>query len=492
MSGLGIVLEVSERVQDLRNAPVDPSSHAMTGTQASSSQMPYALDESLLPPLPESDDNRIVLPKRPNLRIMSSGSSAAAPMRTPSSSSSVFPGNMTNTPFSDISDSEDAFIIPQSCEMDSRSLNIDALPVAFPSLESHAPSSSSLQNIPSLGAASAQPPSTSPLRRLKSLKNGIRKLSLSRMGSSTSVAASQTQEVSGAINRPLHSPNNSESFQNDNSSSSSGGESVKSTFSTYQSSSAHALNGHSNAISTTSSTPQASSHTHTSSMGSNNSIPKMRRRTISVSNSFTSATPPLPSPIVTLSENLASTKQNMASIEQNFFENWITNPGNNPADYPSQISSFSQKNVANDDDTFSGSMADAADKLAILNTPDDLVEYSIYLSEHKKSVELAYDVSKNRLVSSGWCSGHDIENLNLQRDSSLSQIDSKLLQIEAKLNTDFNISFLNNKNMQQIGARQKCDTKETLSPSLKDLESKCLYFSAEHGNVFQEEGLYGI
>ncbi|KAM9887038.1 hypothetical protein OXX69_013469, partial [Metschnikowia pulcherrima] len=167
------------------------------------------------------------------------------------------------------------------------------------------------------------------------------------------------------------------------------------------------------------------------------------------------------------------TKKNLDSIEQNFFENWTT-----PA--PDSMSQASASQVTTDDADI-----DQSDKLAILNTPDDLVEYSNYLSQHKKSVELAYDVSRNRLINSGWCSGHDIENLNLQRDSSLSQIDSKLLQIEEKLNSEFNISYLNNKHMQQMSPRQKCAARVALSPSLKDLENKCLYFSAEHGNMCQ-------
>ncbi|OBA20880.1 hypothetical protein METBIDRAFT_20078, partial [Metschnikowia bicuspidata var. bicuspidata NRRL YB-4993] len=174
------------------------------------------------------------------------------------------------------------------------------------------------------------------------------------------------------------------------------------------------------------------------------------------------ATTPLPLPVVTLSVDLSSTKKNMASVEQSFFDNW----GAGGADTASQAL------VATPHDAD----PDVPDKLAILSTPEDLMEYLVYLSLHKKSVELAYEVSKNRLVSSGWCSGHDIENLNLQRDSSLSQIDSKLLQIEARLNSEFNMSFLNSKHMQQVSPTQKCAPRAVMSPSLKDLENKCLYF----------------
>lgn len=126
---------------------------------------------------------------------------------------------------------------------------------------------------------------------------------------------------------------------------------------------------------------------------------------------------------------------------------------------------------------------DMGDALTKLNTPEDLIDYLIYLSEHKKSVEEAFTVAKDRLLSSGWCSKHDIENLNLQRDVSLSQIDTKILKIEAKLNSDFNVSMLNNINVlsstKSNNGRKSEDAREPLSPSLKVLEKKYLLFSLE-------------
>ncbi|KAM9886918.1 hypothetical protein OXX79_013934, partial [Metschnikowia pulcherrima] len=188
-----------------------------------------------------------------------------------------------------------------------------------------------------------------------------------------------------AQGRPQYSPTSTESCPNDTSSSSSGCDSVKSTFSSSAvPSSAYTSHGHSHAFSSTASTPQGPTHTHTSSSGSAGSATKSRRRTISLSNSASTPTPSLPSPIVTLSEDLSSTKKNLDSIEQNFFENWTI-----PA--PDSMSQASASQVTTDD-----ADVDQSDKLAILNTPDDLVEYSNYLSQHKKSVELAYDVSRNR------------------------------------------------------------------------------------------------
>ncbi|KAM9927893.1 hypothetical protein OXX80_010182 [Metschnikowia pulcherrima] len=466
MSGLGIVLEESGRSPDLRNGDAEVSTPSMA-EQAEVSETKYSADETLLPPLPETEDGELIQPPRPGLGVLSSASSVGHVL-SPSASSTGLLQSTNTTPHSE-QGGENIFVVPESYALDSSALSIDTPPIAFPSVESQS-SSLSLQNAPSLGPAPVQASNTSPLRRLKSLKNGIRKLSFSRMGSFTSMPSPQDS----AQGRPQYSPTSTESCPNDTSSSSSGCDSVKSTFSSSAvPSSAYTSHGHSHAFSSTASTPQGPTHTHTSSSGSAGSATKSRRRTISLSNSASTPTPSLPSPIVTLSEDLSSTKKNLDSIEQNFFENWTT-----PA--PDSMSQASASQVTTDDADI-----DQSDKLAILNTPDDLVEYSNYLSQHKKSVELAYDVSRNRLINSGWCSGHDIENLNLQRDSSLSQIDSKLLQIEEKLNSEFNISYLNNKHMQQMSPRQKCAARVALSPSLKDLENKCLYFSAEHGNMCQ-------
>lgn len=140
----------------------------------------------------------------------------------------------------------------------------------------------------------------------------------------------------------------------------------------------------------------------------------------------------------------------MVDIEQNFFEN---------------IGSGSASETNN---------------LNNLTTSGELIEYSLYLNEHKKSVVSAYDATRERLINSGWCSNHDLENLSLQKDSSLSQIDTKLLQIEEKLNLEFQLLMLNNPTLQIDQAKHLVAPsvrEASLSPSLKVLESQCYAFS---------------
>lgn len=172
--------------------------------------------------------------------------------------------------------------------------------------------------------------------------------------------------------------------------------------------------------------------------------------------------------MITLSDNLPTSSENLNGVDQSFFCNVSRSP-------------LSLHLVNNEGSQRSSD--EPVDALTKLNSPEDLIDYLIYLSEHKKLVEDAFTVANSQLTNSGWCSKHDLENLNLQRDVSLSQIDTKLLQIEEKLNSDFNVSMLNNITVQTATksefGRKSIESRVPLSPSLRVLEKKFHLFSLE-------------
>lgn len=133
---------------------------------------------------------------------------------------------------------------------------------------------------------------------------------------------------------------------------------------------------------------------------------KNRSRTNSY---LTPTTPPINSPIITISENLQQLKKNLSDLEQCFFE------------------SIEDDNV------------NSINELLI---PQDLFNYSNYLKQSKKNTIEIFELTKKRLMESGWCSQHDLNNLQLQQDQSICLLDTKLLQIEEKLN-QFDLSLLN-------------------------------------------------
>lgn len=109
-----------------------------------------------------------------------------------------------------------------------------------------------------------------------------------------------------------------------------------------------------------------------------------------------------------------------------------------------------------------------------LTTLDELLDYSSFLHQQRDTVVHAFEVAHKRLQESGWCSTHDLQNLQLQQDTSLCQIDTKLLQVEEKLNADFDTSIFNNKPQQEKKEKEK---ELPRSPSLKVLESRCFSFA---------------
>lgn len=447
MSGLGIVLEEAESPVPLRAILAAPT------PQSPRIAPPNFTDsEALLPPLPDdaaatvartSTASPLVAPSR--LHFQMTGSPVASNMEfadesLPSQLIS-YDNDLVRTQQSHKVLS-DLFSDHLMYELDSLALN-ESTPMSFPpaDLTSSGNNTVHLHQPPSLTSGSAGlTTNTSPLKRLKSLKNGIRKLSLLKMSSLLSVSSPVVAETPVAPPRPTLTPTYTDPSQDVSLLSSTGDSLRSSTFSS--------LAGVGQLAPASGSTPQAPAHIHTASLGL---LAKARRRTLSGSHcTLAATTPPLPLPIITLSENLNTTKETMVDIEQNFFENIGT----------------------------VGGAASDKDNLDKLTTSDELIEYSLYLNEHKKLVVGAYDATRERLISSGWCSNHDLENLSLQRDSSLSQIDTKLLQIEEKLNLEYQLLMLNNPTLAMPRGKHASNLREaSLSPSLKVLESRCFAFT---------------
>lgn len=357
-------------------------------------------------------------------------------------------------------------------ELDSPSLNLDAMHL-FPSLSSpnqlHSPTSAHANSFsPSLSATTTNTTlrsnsvnsssfpnltnllnttnaNSSPLRRLKSLKNGIRKLSL---GSATSTPTSVSTVPSGTTSlnsgslpagssRPSLNP-----IQTD----------LKEV-NRHSHNSSRSLNSSGGSL--TSVTGQTTFNTTTF---STTTFSKPRRNTL-----LTPLTPPLSSPIVTLSENFSSSKKAMFDIEQTYFE---------CMNMKAMISPTSEKT------TFS---SDRVSSITEITSSAELINYSAYLTNQKKSVADAFETTTEHLTQSGWCSSHDLNNLQLQQDTQMSQIDTKLLQIEEKLNSDYGISLLNTMTPQSTNTSRRRGLSEDksihASPSLKVLESRCYSYS---------------
>lgn len=443
MSGLGIVLEEVEPPVSLRALLVSPL--PQMAPQPHSSAPSFAESESLLPPLP--DDAAATVPR----------TATTSPLGVPSRLHFQLTGSPVASNIEFVDDSQLSqltshvtdVLLPQEprsvlselfsdhllYELDSLALN-QSTNISFPPVEqlSLASNSVNLHQPPSLTSGSSGL-NTSPLRRLKSLKKGIRKLSLLKIASLLSSSTPVVSETAVAP-RPVLSPMHTNLSQ-DASLLSSAGDSLRSSM--------FSVLAAAGVPTTAGSTPQGPGHP----LATHGVLAKVRRRTLSGSHSsLTGTTPPLPLPIITLSENLTSTKETMVDVEQNFFEN-----------------------------IGSGATSDS-DNLGKLTTSEELMEYSAYLNEHKKTVVRAYDATHERLNSSGWVSNHDLENLSLQRDSSLSQIDTKLLQIEAKLNLEFQLLMLSNRTLPVPRGKTLSNSmrEASLSPSLKVLESRCFAF----------------
>lgn len=120
----------------------------------------------------------------------------------------------------------------------------------------------------------------------------------------------------------------------------------------------------------------------------------------------TPLTPPLTLPVITLLDNLLSLKLNVLLIEQLY---------------------FTQRR---------------ARLVADLTTVEELMEYTAYLLGQRRQITDAYDATHQRLSLLGWCTLNDLDNLQIQHELSLCQIDTKLIQIEERLNREFGVSYI--------------------------------------------------
>lgn len=372
-------------------------------------------------------------------------------------------------------------------EINSQNLNLNSDFHLFPSVSSTTTASHQSPNVtdislPTQSTAVPPPTNTSPLRRLKSLKNGIRKLSFSTSNSSSNVASPSTSS-STSLNkvRPTLNP-----IQ---------------TYSKFQDPATATINHHRHTSSRSSTTSTSSASSGTSSFVTNTGstsifinqipsiVPSKTRKSRAISNGaamLTPLTPPLSSPIITLSENLS--KKTISSIEQNYFD--------------TLNSKFSRAMVLDDSldlanpfaASISGESSSSASSpipmptprtrvssISELNNANELLNYSAFLKQQKKSFVDAFELTRQHLIESGWCSDHDLNNLQLQQDSQSSQIDTKFLQIEEKLNKDYKMSLFNPipiKKNRDVGRTLSMDFHDSpISPSLKVLESRCFSFA---------------
>ncbi|KAI5951274.1 hypothetical protein KGF54_004348 [Candida jiufengensis] len=329
---------------------------------------------------------------------------------------------------------------------------------------------------------------TSPLKKLKSLKNGIRKLSLgsnSNNSSNSNISTPITPKFSNLSSTLSSTTTNTASlrpnltplqFENDNKSSTT-------------------------TIATPTPIPQPNTinhqhHSSSSSASTSSSLKSILRakrvRASSQGNNlnggliFTPITPPpMTSPIITISENLQSTKTTMNNIEQNYFDSLAAAIATTATTTTTTTTESTSPNK-------SYTYQPPPTQIEEMTNISDLINYSEFLVNQRSAMDKVFGKTKEKLKNSGWCSTTDLHNLQLQQDSSVCQIDSLLLKIEEKLNRDFNYSFLN-KNSRFIGGFDNeqnrddndnddnddllDDLKDCISPSLKVLESRCFSFT---------------
>lgn len=131
---------------------------------------------------------------------------------------------------------------------------------------------------------------------------------------------------------------------------------------------------------------------------------------------MTPTTPPYLSPIITLTDNGAVSKEALQKIEQNYFATFMK----------SQQSGASTTTGKEEDIEVGGELVDIHDQSTLMN-------YYNYLVNERTVVTETYNLTKSRLVKSGWCSSDDLNNLSTQKNNQLSQIDLKLKEINRKL-----------------------------------------------------------
>lgn len=373
MQGLGIVIEENEP-----EVGVVPPLGSRIGTQTPRTENTVdSENEVLLPPLPAEHDgfaSSLIIDHRASLN--SSVSRVSSELEDVDGRDWQFVDFVQNPTY----------------ELSSPSLKIDPL---FSNL--------ALQEPAGTENGGQSPLSHSPLKRLKNLKRGIRKLSLSKSNAVAAAVTSTGPKTGLNINTNV---DHTDGFVSDSTA---------------------------------------------------DSLQSADRARPVVAN-ISPLTTPSSSPIVSLSENLSTSTKNISELEQGFFA------------------------------SVSGS--DKITSLEDMHKVDDLVKFLTFLNQLKVQTVDAFEVTRDRLVKFGWCSSYDLHNLEFQKDSSLLQIDTKLLQVEKRLNDDFNTSILScsngkvNKKSNSISSLSSSidnisysmESSRPSSLSLKNLESRCFSF----------------
>lgn len=207
-------------------------------------------------------------------------------------------------------------------------------------------------------------------------------------------------------------------------------------------------------------------HSASSSTSTNSSFSSKIERARALSQGttvFTPVTPPAASPVITIGEDLSNGKKTLLKIEQTYFDS-------------NQVNSVDE-----------------------LIRVEDLLSYLQFLIQQRTIVDDVFQKTKEKLQASGWCSEHDLNNLQLQQDTSRCQIDTSLLKIEERLNREFSCSVLGNDNSSSINVAKRTpkstvtstsiashskqssmlgeEREPTITPSLKVLESRCVSFT---------------
>ncbi|KAI5963782.1 uncharacterized protein KGF55_002662 [Candida pseudojiufengensis] len=326
---------------------------------------------------------------------------------------------------------------------------------------------------------------TSPLKKLKSLKNGIRKLSLGSNNNSNSNISTpitpkfpnlaSTNSVTKSFTlRPTLTPLQ---FDNDNKSSNL---TIATPTPIPQPNTSNTNHQHHHSSSSSASTSSSLTSILRAKRVRASSQGNFNNNNNNINPVFTPITPPpMVSPIITISENLQSSKTTMNNMEQNYFESLATQTN----------STISSTTLTSSPNTKTIQPITSIEEMKNIN---DLINYFHFLYNQKQSISKIFEKTKEKLNKSGWCSTTDLNNLQLQQDSQNCQIDSTIAKIEEKLNRDFNYSIINqnnyftdddNENEREDDDEEvedydiKDEFKNTISPSLKVLESRCFSFN---------------
>lgn len=420
--------------------------------------------ESLLPPLPDAVED---------LNTPPAFSSTATNYEDSLSTSTDNDSNHSNINVSDMYvHSKSSF---SNYALDSPSLLLDQHSTLqmFPSLGKTGESLSSSSTTTNIVSTTSTPATsaihlstvstanerTSPLKRLK---NGIRKLSLSSNNSNNSSSCSTPTAPKFA---PLSLPPNM--INNNYTTAISSGAPLNPIPLRPILSPIQVAKPMTSVSNQTNQSQQQPLHSASSSTSTNSSFSSKIERARALSQGttiFTPVTPPVASPVITIGDDLSNGKKTLSKIEQSYFDS-------------NQVNSVDE-----------------------LITVDDLLNYLQFLIQQRTVLDDVFQKTKEKLQASGWCSEHDLNNLQLQQDSSRCQIDTSLLKIEERLNREFSCSVLGNdhsvggipvakrgqkhsnvatpttthsKQSSMLGDERE----STISPSLKVLESRCISFT---------------